>query len=59
MRKYTIDVLFSTSIPVIVRAKDEDDAMAEAEYKASEQFRELLDKGLLGASDFDCEAQQP
>lgn len=59
MKTYTIDVLFSTSISVEVRAKDKDDAMDKAEYKAAEEFRDLLDKGMLGTSDFFCEAQIP
>lgn len=58
-KKYNIDVVFSTSVYVSVMAKDLDEAMDKAEYKASKEFRDLLDDGLLGASDFTCEAQTP
>ena len=56
---FTIDVMFSLSIPVKVKACNYVDALDIAETEAAEQFRDLLDKGLLGASDFDCEAQTP
>lgn len=57
--KYTIEVMFSMPITVTVYATDEDDAMDKAEYKASEQFRDQINAGLLGAADFYCEAQTP
>ena len=58
-KEYEIEVMFSTPIYVKVEARDLDDAMAYAEQDATEIFREQLDRGLLGISDFDCEAQTP
>lgn len=58
-KKYHISVVFTTTIETDVRAEDLDDAMAEAECKTTEDFRKLLDDGLLGVSDFTCEAQTP
>lgn len=58
-KKYEIEVVFSTSIYVNVEAEDKYDAMDIAEDLAAEEFRDKLDSGLLGTSDFDCEAQTP
>ena len=57
--KYEIEVLFITPINVTVKAEDADEAMDLAESEATEIFKENLDKGLLGVSDFYCEAQTP
>lgn len=56
-KKYSIPVVFTTTIDVNVKVEDLDDAMAEAEDKASEEFEKLLNEGYLGTSDFTCEAQ--
>ena len=58
-KKYSIYVVFTTTIDVDVKAEDLDDAMAEAEDKASKEFEKLLNEGYLGTSDFTCEAQMP
>lgn len=58
-KKYSIPVVFTTTIDVNVKVEDLDDAMAEAEDKASEEFEKLLNEGYLGTSDFTCEAQMP
>lgn len=58
-KEYEIEVLFSTPIYVKVEAKDVDEAMEYAEQDATEIFQDQLDGGLLGVSDFDCEAQTP
>lgn len=58
-KKYTIEVVFSTPITVNVEAQDVDEAMEIAEYEADLTFSDLLDRGLLGTSDFDCSAQTP
>lgn len=58
-KKYGIEVVFSTSIFVKVEAEDVIDAMDIAEDLAAEEFRNKLDSGLLGTSDFDYEAQTP
>lgn len=58
-KKYYIPVVFTMTIETEVKAEDLDDAMSEAEDKATEEFRELLDTGYLGTSDFTCEAQEP
>lgn len=59
VKKYSIPVVFTTTIDVNVEAEDLDDAMAEAEGKASEEFEKLLNEGYLETSDFTCEAQTP
>ena len=59
IRTENIEVLFIYPLTVKVRAADLDTAMDKAEEKAAEEFRELLDKGMLGSSDFYCEAQTP
>lgn len=58
-KKYEIEVVFSTSIYVNVEGSDIDDAMETAEYHASKKFEDRLNSGLLGTSDFYCEAQTP
>ena len=58
-KKYTVEVVFSTSLFVDVMAKDVDDAKDKAELEADLQFSDQLDRGLLGTSDFSCEAQTP
>lgn len=58
-KKYSIPVVFTTTIDVNVKVEDLDDAMDKAEYKASEEFEKLLNEGYLGTSDFTCEAQMP
>ena len=58
-KKYTVEVVFSTSLFVDVMAKDVDDAKDKAELEADLQFSDQLDRGLLGTSDFSCEAQEP
>ena len=58
-KTYHIEVLFTLPVMVTVKAEDLDDAFDKAEVKASEEFRENLDKGLYGVSDFDCDAQTP
>lgn len=58
-RKYQIEVLFSTPVYVTVKANDVYDAMDIAEVDATEIFRKNLDEGMLGVSDFYCEAQTP
>lgn len=58
-KEYEIEVMFSTPIYVKVEAEDVDEAMEYAEQDATEIFRDQLDRGLLGVSDFDCEAQTP
>ena len=58
-KKYHISVVFTATIETDVMAEDLDDAMAEAEDKASEEFEKLLNEGYLGTSDFTCEAQMP
>lgn len=58
-KKYYISVVFATTIETEVKAEDLNDAMSEAEDKATEEFRKLLDEGYLGTSDFTCEAQEP
>lgn len=58
-KKYSIPVVFTTTIDVNVKVEDLDDAMAEVEDKASEEFEKLLNEGYLGTSDFTCEAQMP
>ena len=59
MRKYNVDVVFSTTVSATVWANSKADAMDKAERKASDEFRDLLDKGYLGTSDFTYEAQEP
>ena len=58
-KKYSISVVFTTTIDVNVKAEDLDEAMGKAEDKASKEFENLLNEGYLGTSDFTCEAQEP
>ena len=58
-KKYNMEVVFSTSVFVDVMATDLDDARDKAEWEADLIFSDQLDKGLLGTSDFTCEAQTP
>ena len=58
-KKYNIEVVFSTPVYVTVEAEDVCEAMDEAEYQASQIFISNLNEGLLGQSDFYCEAQTP
>ena len=55
-KKYRMGVVFGHTIMLDVRAKDLDDARDKAEYEASQIFRNLLDEGMLGTSDFSYEA---
>lgn len=55
-RKYDMAVDFTTTLYVTVYASDIDDAKDKAELKASEEFEENLNEGLLGSSDFYCNA---
>jgi hypothetical protein len=59
MKKYNVDVVFSTTISYIIWSNSKADAMEKAENKAAEEFRDLLDNGYLGTSDFTYEAQEP
>lgn len=43
-KTYHIEVLFTLPVMVTVKAEDLDDAFDKAEVKASEEFRENLDK---------------
>ena len=58
-RNYKMEVVFSTSVFVDVIASDINDAKDKAEWEADLLFSDKLDKGLLGTSDFSCEAQTP
>ena len=56
---YTIEVVFSTPVTVTVLAEDVDEAMDTAEWEATKVFQEMIDSGMLGIADFECEAQTP
>ena len=58
MKVYTIPVNFTTTYQITVEAKNETEAMALVATQVTEIFREELDKGLLGVSDFVCELQE-
>lgn len=57
-KKYYVDVVFSYSQTVEVRAEDKDTAMELAEEKASEEFVEDFRLGQIEPKDFWCEAQE-
>lgn len=59
MKEYIISVNFTTTYEVTVEAEDETEARDFAGTQATEIFREELDEGLLGVSDFICEPQEP
>ena len=59
MKEYIIPVNFTTTYQITVEAEDETEARDLAGEQSTKIFREELDKGLLGVSDFVCEPQEP
>lgn len=59
MKEYTIPVNFTTTYWTTVEAEDETRAKELAEEQATAEFEEDLNEGMLGTSDFACEAQDP
>ena len=59
MKEYIIPVNFITTYQITVEAEDETEARDLAGTQVTEIFREELDEGLLGVSDFVCDPQEP
>lgn len=58
MKTYTIPVNFTVTYTIgISGAEDEARAKELAEEQAAAEFEENLNEGMLGTSDFACEAQ--
>ena len=57
--EYDVEVVFSISIPITVRANSVEEAMDRAEFLAAQQFEKDLNNGMYGINDFDYEAQTP
>lgn len=56
---YLIPVNFTITYTMSVIARNETAAKEKAEKNATELFEDDLNEGLLGTSDFACEAQDP
>ena len=57
--EYEIEVVFSTSVYIPVKAFDTQTAMEKAEDEAYDKFNKMLQSGELGSGDFYYEAQTP